>query len=77
MEGKTDQNGNVYFDVGNIRITAIPETWDGNPGIRIQAYKGDGNKLYQGAELPVESKETGFDIVAALLKAIEINAENS
>jgi len=76
MQEKKDGKGNVYFDVGNIRVTTLPKTWDGNPGIRIQAYKGDGNKLFQGAELPIANKETAFDLFAAIHKAIEKNEEN-
>lgn len=45
-----DGSGNTYFDVENIRITCVPETFDGNPGLRIQAYKGQGNALFPGTE---------------------------
>lgn len=71
MSEKQDGRGQVYFDVDNIRVTVIPETFNGNPGIRIQAYTGEGNKLHQGAELPIRDKETAFDILAAIHKALD------
>ena len=52
MSVAVDSSGNEYVDVGNIRITAIPKTWDNEkPGLRIQAYKGKGDALFQGAEM--------------------------
>lgn len=72
MEPQTDGAGHVYFDVGNIRVTAIPETWSGEPGIRIQAYKPEGG-LFQGAELPVPRKGTAFDLLRAIHRALEEN----
>jgi len=76
MQENNDAKGNVYYDVANIRITALPNTWDDHPGIRIQAYTGEGNKLFPGAELPIPDKETAFNLLAAIHKAIETN-ENS
>jgi|WetSurMetagenome_2_1015567.scaffolds.fasta_scaffold19076_3 hypothetical protein len=61
MQGKVDSAGNTYFDVGNIRITAIPSTWDqGRPGLRVQAYKGVGDALNPGAEIPVPDKKVAM-----------------
>ena len=71
MESKQDQAGHMYFEVENIRITVIPETWNGEPGIRIQAYKGDGNKLFQGAELPLGKKNKAYDFLTAIHHALE------
>ncbi len=74
MKPKQDSSGNVYFDVGNIRITATPSVWGGNQkGLRIQAYKGQGKALHPGAELPVPDKETAFDLVNAIMQALQIN----
>lgn len=30
MQKKQDGKGNIYFDVGNIRVTTLSKTWDGN-----------------------------------------------
>ncbi|RLC02338.1 MAG: hypothetical protein DRI57_30170 [Deltaproteobacteria bacterium] len=68
-----DGRGNTYFDVENIRITCVPETFDGNPGLRIQAYKGQGNALFPGAEIPIPDKSTAFDLLKTISKALEAN----
>lgn len=70
MMPQTDAPGHTYFDVENIRITCIPQTWNGQPGLRIQAYKSDGG-LFPGAEIPVPNKEIGFDLLKAISKALE------
>jgi len=71
---KTDGSGNTYYDVGNIRITCIPQTWDNNkPGLRIQAYKGSGDALFQGAEIPIPDKATAYDFIKAVAEALETN----
>jgi len=31
MTDQKDGSGNIYFDVGNIRVTAIPDTWNKCP----------------------------------------------
>jgi hypothetical protein len=72
MESATDGSGHTYFEVGNIRITCIPNTWNDDPDIRIQAYKPEGG-LFQGAELPVPSKEIAFDFLRAIHSAFEEN----
>lgn len=66
-----DSSGNTFFDVGNIRVTALPDTWAGKPGIRIQAYKGQGDALFQGAELPIEDRAAAYDLIRALGHALE------
>lgn len=70
MTAKQDGSGNIYFDVGNIRVTAVPKTWDNCPGIRVQAYKESGG-LHQGAELPIPDKQIAFDFLSAIHKALE------
>jgi len=67
-----DSSENTYFDVANIRITALRQTWDNDkPGLRVQAYKGKGDALFQGAELPVPDKETAYELIKAIAKALE------
>jgi hypothetical protein len=58
--------GNVYFDVLNVRIICLRQTWAGTPGIRIQAYKGNGSGLYQGAEIPLANQGAAYQFVKAL-----------
>ncbi len=72
MESDTDRKGNTYFEVNNLRITSIPETWNDDPGIRIQAYKPEGG-LHRGAEIPIPDKETGYDLLNAIHNALGEN----
>jgi hypothetical protein len=73
----SDKNGNHYVNVGNIRITYIPErsrsdakNWAGKSVIRIQAYRNDHNSsLHSGAEYPVEG---AGDIVKLLTSIGEL-----
>lgn len=73
-----DGSGQQYFDVDNIRITVVENTWDDVPGIRVQAYKENG-QLNPGAELPIANSETAFRLILALTnassKALEIKEE--
>lgn len=73
MEKKTDQSDNDYYETGNIRITVVKNTWDNNkPGIRIQARKNDqNNSLFPGAELPIPNAGAAFDLIKAIIKALE------
>lgn len=66
-----DKSGHEYFEVENIRVTALDNTWDGTPGIRIQAYKGQGKSLFQGAELPIKDRDTAYQFVRAVMQALE------
>jgi len=72
MEKKTDGKGNDYFDVDNLRVTSVGKTWGGNSGIRIQAYKGKGMSLHQGAELPASDPATAYRLIAAIVAAYEL-----
>lgn len=72
MIKKIDGKGNEYFDVENIRVTCVGKTWGGDSGIRIQAYKGTGNSLHQGAELPVPDAATAYKLIAAIVSAFEL-----
>jgi hypothetical protein len=70
-ETKRDSADNVYFDVGNIRVTAIEKTWDEEKrGIRISAYKGKGKALFQGAEIAIPDKQTAYDLIRAITNAL-------
>jgi len=75
MTPQIDGKGNGYFDVHNVRVTCIGKTWGGTSGIRIQSYTGKGRKLHRGAELPVPDKATAYDIIAALVAALDLKAE--
>ena len=76
MTMQSDNKGNQYVDVDNIRITCVGKTWGGDSGIRIQAYKGDGKKLHQGAELPVPDEATAYKLIAAIVAAFEHKKRN-
>jgi hypothetical protein len=69
----TDKNGNKYLEAKNVRVSYVKQknrasskNWPGSDVIRIQAYTGEGQRLHQGAEYPVD--DSG---VAALIDAIE------
>ena len=70
MEEKVDGSGNVYVEAGNWRITFVPMTWAGQPGIRIQAYREDGG-LNLGPEIPVPTKKDAYDFIEALVTILE------
>jgi hypothetical protein len=72
MIKQIDSKGNEYFDVENIRVTCVGKTWGGDSGIRIQAYKGTGKSLHQGAELPVPDAATAYKLIAAIVAAFEL-----
>ncbi len=72
MQQNTDSKGNPYFDVHNLRVTCIGQTWGGSSGIRIQAYTGEGNMLHRGAELPVPDKATAYDLITAIVAALSL-----
>ncbi len=77
MEKITDKSGNDYYETGNIRITVVKNTWNNQPGIRIQAYKneayknGQNKSLFPGAELPIPNAGAAFDLIKAIIKALE------
>lgn len=65
-----DSKGQGYQEVGNIRVTKIDKTWDGNPGLRFNAKKGEGNKLHRGAEIPVPNLSTAIKLIYAIISAV-------
>ena len=75
MITKTDSKGNVYIEVGNLRISYIEQKnrnslkdWPSADVIRIQAYRGGGNSLHLGAEYPVENDKSVYNLFEAFSK---------
>ncbi len=64
-----DRNGSAYFEVGNLRITCLAKSWDGNPGIRIQSYR-EGGGLHRGAEIPIPDRKSAFELLEAVSQAL-------
>ena len=66
-----DSTGKTFFDVcGVARVTVIPKTYNGSPGVRIQAYKGAGQAMHSGAEIPIPDKEAAYDFLAEMARAM-------
>ena len=68
-----DGSNHLYIDIDNVRITYVPSKdrdksadWAGSDVIRIQAYKGAGQSLHMGAELPVKSPRVFVKLIAGL-----------
>lgn len=68
MRRGTDSSDNEFVEVGNVRVTRVPETFAGTPGVRVQAKKGTGDALFRGAELPLDDKEAVYDFVRAVFE---------
>jgi hypothetical protein len=66
---KSDRAGQKYFEVGNIRITCIPTTWNGGPGLRIQVKRL--GRLLRGPEIPIADKTNAYELVKAFLCSLE------
>ena len=47
----------------------MPQTWNGAHGVRIQAYKGKGDALHPGAEIPVANQAEAYQLAKALVLA--------
>jgi hypothetical protein len=72
---KTDGNGNMFEDVGNIRITYVDKNrrssespWPDKDKLSFRAYKGQGSSLHMGAEIPIDDTDTLIEIIEALCK---------
>jgi hypothetical protein len=73
-----DQNGNTFFNLGNIRVTYIraetrPQNanWSGSDVIRFNAYRNDtpsDNSLHRGAEMPINDLTDLSDLAMILLE---------
>ena len=76
MEIQTDSKGNVYIEVGNLRISYIEQKnrsntkdWPGADVLRIQAYRDSVSKaLHQGAEYPVYNEKSIYNLFEAFSK---------
>jgi len=77
MKTETDGKENRYINVGNLRITLVPQNareenkdWSDSAVLRVQAYKeldrAKGNALFQGAELPLKDYRDALKLVAAI-----------
>ncbi len=69
MTAKTDSAGQKFFEMGNVRITCILKTFNGHPGLRIQACQN--GKPMQGPEIPLADKADAFELVKAFLNGME------
>lgn len=82
---ETDSKGNIFVDVGNVRISYIEsqkrlmsKDWAETDVIRIQAYKGrDTKALHMGAEIPIEKTEKIIDLMEALIKIYKERIKNT
>ncbi len=71
MSLKRDGRGNPYSETQNVRITALPQIYSGDPGLSIRAYIGLGQRLHRGAEIPMRNKKDAYDFIRSLILAIE------
>ena len=72
-ETQTDNRGNPFIEVDNLRVTCVlakPSSKRWAKGVklylRVQAYKGKGNALYQGAELPIKNQQVLLKLISAI-----------
>lgn len=72
-----DEKGNQFVNVSNIRITYVSKRsrssikdWSEGDVLRIQAYRGKGNALYQGPELDLKEPDTILELIEALTRLI-------
>jgi hypothetical protein len=74
MEAKTDDAGNMFFDVGNIRVTVVKTALNTtDPGIRFQAYVGEKNSaLMRGPEIPIPNEQVAYDLIQVIANALEL-----
>jgi len=70
---KKDSRDNPFVDVDNLRVTCVrkkplSKQWDKNAELylRVQAYKGNGEALHRGAELPIKNSQALLKLISAL-----------
>lgn len=70
-----DEKGNQFVNVSNIRITYVSKSsrlgiknWSDGDVLRIQAYRGKGEALYQGPELDLKEADTILELIEALVR---------
>jgi hypothetical protein len=73
IEPKIDNRGNPFIEVDNLRVTCVltrPSSKQWAKGtklyLRVQAYKGKGNALFQGAELPIKNQQVLLKLISAI-----------
>lgn len=73
MKIEKDSTGNTFIKVGkNVRLTYVPaarrdpdKLWTNQDVIRINAYKGHGEAIFQGAEFPVGTPVEALEFIEA------------
>lgn len=75
MKTQIDSSGNIYIEVGNLRISYIEQKnriaikdWPSADVIRIQAYRNSSKALHKGAEYPVENEKSIYNLFEAFSK---------
>jgi hypothetical protein len=71
---ESDDRGQVFTRVGNIRVTYIPASgrnaeanWAGSDVVRVQSYKNStDDSLHMGVEFPVPSPDSFAQLIAAI-----------
>lgn len=72
----TDSSGNIYEDVGNIRVTykkqsnrSADKDWSDTDVLSFRAYKNsDSDALHMGAELTLQNRATILELIEALCR---------
>ena len=71
MNPQFDSAGNAYYEVGDVRITAVPHIWCNGPsGVRIQAYRKKGRALHRGPEYATPDLTSARQLAAAIALAL-------
>ena len=78
-----DKNGNLYEDVGNIRVTYKKQDdrdeskdWSETDVLSFRAYKNsDSDALHMGAELTLINDETILELIEALCRIYRVTKE--
>jgi hypothetical protein len=73
---RTDSSGNIYEDVGNIRVTykkqsnrSSDKDWSDTDVLSFRAYKNSSSdSLHMGAELTLQNRETIVELIEALCR---------
>ena len=80
----TDQAGNIFTELENIRVTYVDQenrseskNWANCDVIRIQAKRDDtSNRLHLGAEIPISSPISVLDLINALVDVYKAKLES-
>jgi hypothetical protein len=68
---QTDEEGQPYSNVGNVRVTLVRKQGWAGPELmnylRVQGYRADdASQLFHGAELPLRDRLSGYRLIAAI-----------